>query len=365
MEQNTAKAKPFLTDVEKYSQSDAINQSTLKKILIHPMEYLKYRLPEDEGGLSEDEKKKISEKNHNIVGSAVDYLLSNPNGQLDDVFYVQKEPIALSDTLKSIMNEVFENIKLTHPNTTDVDILNCKSMILDLCKEVNYGQAWKEETLWAKFLVPEVTEYLKECFEKNGKIVISYENKMKAMEVVESLKTNKVTKKYFDAYNNPNYDVFTQLPLYWQYKSDVYLFNCKSLIDLLIIDNERKSILICDFKTTSGYTSQFESSFFSYRYDFQAEFYTKALVWNLENNPDFSKFKEYTILPFRFIVESTEHVGSPMIFKYNSLNISEDFKLGDKLYERVGSAFNRLAYHKKNDSWQYKKEHTNGECLIK
>ena len=101
------------------------------------------------------------------------------------------------------------------------------------------------------------------------------------MSITESLRTNPVTKSFFDreTYSKlEDIDVYYQLPIYFEYRG----IACKALLDMLFvfkdIDGKVLSVLLVDLKTMAGLTINFGiTSFKSFRYDIQAAWYTEAL----------------------------------------------------------------------------------------
>ena len=79
---------------------------------------------------------------------------------------------------------------------------------------------------------------------------------------------------------------------------------------MVIVNHRNKTIQPIDIKTMGDYTINFPTSFFRRRYDIQAAFYTEAIM----SSDRLNEYSKYTILPFKFIVESTIDIGKPLVF---------------------------------------------------
>ena len=84
------------------------------------------------------------------------------------------------------------------------------------------------------------------------------------------------------------------------------------MADIIIVDYKAKTIQISDLKTSSRPEYAFYDSFVKWNYDIQARLYT-ALISSIIAN---SEFKEFTILPFQFIVVS-KNTLNPCIWVYD------------------------------------------------
>lgn len=271
-----------------YYEHPGVSQSKLKLLLSHPSLFNSVQDPEYY----------FSEKKHFVIGSAVDYCLTNPFAEFSDEYHISNLENKPTDVIKSIINMVFdtqlavreipiENIRLI----SDIDY---REDILEACVIHDYHSSLKDQTRINK--VCEHYEYWEDLKEAYGKTILSQDEANLIDEIVMSLRTSTTTSKYFNASN-----VKFQVPIYFEYKD----IECKALLDMIIIDEEKKTILPIDLKTMGDYTINFPKSLRRRRYDIQAAFYTEALKW---------LYPEYTILPFKFIVESTKQPGTPLVF---------------------------------------------------
>lgn len=336
--------------VEEYYDSDRLSQSQLKLLLKGVNNFLNNH---------EDEKSILyyEEKGHFIIGSAVDCILTSGLDQFSKEYHVS-DVSKPGDSVKSVVMNTFD-LMIDFFNHTSQDIktpsdYTLESFIVDhgdkltdyqeyLFAAMNsqgYCMKMKDETRVDRILKDNGNEYFKDLCQSYGKQVLSVEESNLVQQIVESLQTNPRTCKYFiDDKDCPsNVDIFLQKPLYFSYKG----INCKALLDILIVVKDEKGGVIevypIDLKTSHGETLQFLSKLKTFRYDIQAAWYTLALEFFY--NPEIIK-------PFKFIVESTSNVGTPLVYKLDNslmeigLNGSKALYLED-LYSTDSDTFLKI-----------------------
>jgi hypothetical protein len=316
-----------------YLENKALNQSLLKKILIHPSLFLK-RLQEQEGSEVPDD----DEPSENImIGDACDLILT----QGEHHFY---EQFVVTDLVKPT-GQVGDYA--WHLYTTG-------SPELAYAKT---GAKISHDVLKTKFQ-KDGQEYYDFLCNNRGKKVITSEQFMKVQSVVDSLRYNDFVKHYFT--QPEGVENIYQVELNFTYDGEA----CKGLMDLVHINHDKKLIFPVDLKVTESPTDNWEWIFWKMGYYFQASFYSYGLH---ENPPD--KIKElldkgYSIAPFSFVVESFKYPGSPVEYVCDSaiLLMGEQggFK-GDKYYDGFAEAIKRYKWHVETGVWHYPMHvHQNG-----
>ena len=301
--------------VDIYYEHPAISQSQLK-LLLGPDPSIFNTIQEPD--------LYFEEKKHFIIGDGVDCQLTRPIEEFNNKFHVSTLENKPSDTMKSIINQVFDLVKEEVGELADKGVLRDHiSKIVDCCNVHNYQPNWKTETRVAK--VVEAYEYWEDLKAAEGKVVLSQEENTLISQIVMSIRTNPTTSKYFET--NKDIEILDQLSIYFSYCG----IDCKALLDRVIIDHKNKTIQPIDFKTMGDQTLYFPKSLRQRRYDIQAAFYTEALKSK-------KVYETYEILPFKFIVESTINPGNPLVFTCSSelLDIGKNgrqpYKLCDKPY---------------------------------
>lgn len=290
--------------VDDYFESEDVNQSSLKDLA---------------GGLDAflaaiAKKKKDKEENkptpdYFLIGGGVDTILTGEEGEFEKQYYVSTLEKKPSEAEIQIIGSVFD--ELAGNNVVDqVNFEDCYDAILAAADEFGWQRNWKAETR-VKKIVEKGTEYFEDLKSSLGMKILTSEMRQRIDNVVTSLKNNPRTKKYFDRElqaEQENMDFYYQLPIYFTYEG----VDCKALMDLVVVhkDNDGNIIKIepIDLKTMSGNTLQFNSKIKQHRYDIQAAWYVHALQQHFGCSED-------KIMPFKFIVESTTNLGTPLVFE--------------------------------------------------
>lgn len=296
----------MLKRVQQYFNSPAISQSQLKAILngVGAFKTIK-----KEGDLYYEEKESL------IIGSAVDCILTerDEKNQINlktfyEDYYISiiKKP---SDTIMSIIQEIYN--KVDKDSIENLNDLKYSMIILEVCNNHNYQNNWKDDTR-VKKIIDEGSLYWEELIKSKNKQILDKEQSLTIWNIVISLLTHNHTKKYFEC-NNNSIKLFFQTPIYFTYENE----ECKSLLDLIIIDYDKKLIIPCDIKTIGDFTSNFLFSVKKFRYDIQAAFYLLALEsFKIKYN-----LNDFKIMNFKFIVESTIQQGCPLIYTIKNSDI--------------------------------------------
>jgi hypothetical protein len=315
----------MITDNE-YLSAGAISQSRLKKILHHPFFYIHNKESED------DEPKEVT-----LIGDGVDMILTQGEESFNEnilVASVERPTGQMGDYVWSLY----------------------KNRHQENAEEIAYNEAgFKRDTL-AKVterFKTEGQEYYDQLLESETKKVISPSQYNTVLDIVESLKHNKFTSKYF---MSAKFDRMYQVPLYGTWGKH----KIKGLLDTILYDYENNQIYPIDIKTTSKSLHFFDDTIFNHRYDFQAAFYLELINQNIGSiAKHFECPSTPQIMPFHFIVESQVYPGNPLIFKMSedAINIGRHGgRRRNRSYEGFVQAFERLNFHLESDLWDYRKE---------
>ena len=288
---------------ELYSESTSASQSRLK-------------IYTQDGIISSKNKSDkelfYKEYDHFIIGSGVDDLLTRGREIFDKKYYKSNFDNKPSEKIMSIVQQIFTIFP-------EKELDECDKEIIQACKEHNYQANWTNEQTKINKIYKEGLDYFKHLKKAKGRQVISEKEYSKITTISNNLKNHSYTCKYFE--DGPDVDIHFQVDIYWEYftKSGEPV-QCKSLLDMVRINHYDKTIRPIDIKTMGGDTINFVTSLRKRRYDFQAAFYTEALI-----RSDFAKqlgLKDYKILPFKFLVESTTSPGIPLCFTIDNSLLS-------------------------------------------
>jgi hypothetical protein len=352
-----------------YQTISALNQSTLKQILISPQAYIKAK----ERQLARVE----STEQHFVFGSVVDMLLTESKEDFDKKYAVIPDDTGVSETIAKIVKAIYDSavdedklydadIKYTPTNLEDYP-----EQILKHCNYELYQSRWKDETRINK-IVEQGSKYfdiLKKCGTKS---IITETEYAKAVNCVMALRSDKHTSKYCQKKsNNPDIEIINKHVVVFEHRG----LEFKGELDRVIVDHKEKVIIPIDFKTTSKSVLNFENSFWFYRYDFQAAVYSLGL--SLDKSERLQKYYQdgYSIKPILYIVVETFLNNPPMVFEISKSAIdvglygnihpkTKDPKIKGN-HEGFQQAIDRFKYATDNDAWDYNREyHIKGKHSI-
>tara|TARA_R110001632_G_scaffold31248_4_gene81620 strand:+ start:463 stop:1509 length:1047 start_codon:yes stop_codon:yes gene_type:complete len=342
-----------------YQTISALNQSTLKQILISPQAYIKAK----ERQLARVE----STEQHFVFGSVVDMLLTESKEDFDKKYAVIPDDTGVSETVGKIVQGVYDVVKVL-PTILDLDQQSYN--ILECCNFENYQAKWKDETRVNK-IIDQGSKYF-DILKKSGtKSIITETEYAKAVNCVMALRSDKHTSKYCQKKSsNPDIEIINKHVVVFEHRG----LEFKGELDRVIVDHKEKVIIPIDFKTTSKSVLNFENSFWFYRYDFQAAVYSLGL--SLDKSERLQKYYQdgYSIKPILYIVVETFLNNPPMVFEisksaidvglYGNIHPKTDPKIKGN-HEGFQQAIDRFKYATDNDAWDYNREyHIKGKHSI-
>lgn len=315
--------RPALQDIANYEASPAINQSSLKEIMSHGVQSFLYKREE-----LQKANKYYEDQAHFLLGHATDAIICMEEGYFNSQYHVSKVERKPSDTMRTVMHMVLEGIQGDTINSIDCYLSEIHTAMNTVPTKDSKGNDqigyymkrakanYAEDTRMMDLIGNAVcVAYWQDIINARGKEILSDSEYNTVMNIVNSWKTHMFTKDLFT--DRPGRYIFYQIPLYFT----ILGVQCKALLDRLEIDIEQQVIIIGDFKTMSGTTLMFpKRKMRPLRYDFQAAYYTLAVKSSLDYlsslvGYDITKFY---IPSFKFIVESTTHVGMPLIFNVSA-----------------------------------------------
>lgn len=156
-----------------------------------------------------------------------------------------------------------------------------------------------------------------------------------------------------------NEKVFHEFHINWEYISykdyhDVeFTCDCKSLLDSVTFDYNKKEVTLMDLKTTS-HLHNFVDAVNTYDYTRQLYFYTKALKWYITNelheDGDTWRFKWYIIA-----IDSLTSDIRVFTFSYKQV-------YGENV-EKVRSAIRDIVWHKEHGLWEHSRAYYEGDGI--
>lgn len=270
-------------------------------------------------------------------GKLVDCLLLTPE-EFPNSYTVINEEDRLTPSLKDFA-EVLKAKGLRRLS----DIF--ESIILDTAKEANVYQSFSDKTI-----IEKISKYkysiLKYVTSRGEFITIDDYNK--ALNVVNAIKTSKITSKIF---NNSDFKIFYQVPIF------CYELNTKVLFDMIVIDTKNNIIIPIDLKTIQNKEINFvENSFYRFKYYRQAEMYIATLKEMLPIICNDSE--KYKIDHFKFLVASAEDT-TPLIYEFPVLYDDNDKLIISKngaTVENFKTVIKDILWHYDHCEYSYNKD---------
>lgn len=254
-------------------------------------------------------------------GSIVDTLLTDSdNFESKFAICTVEQP---APAIKGICEALFELADKKFPSLDNVP----DELLLELSKDAYTN--YKPETKLNK-IKNEGNSYYSFLVETAGKKVITENMLIDAERCVAILQNSPTTSSLFNSaiVNNPfketDEEILYQSKFLYSYDGKPI----KIMVDVIHIDHDKKTIQPYDLKTTGQPEYKFFNSVIKWNYDIQADLYEYVLK-KLANEDEV--FKEYTILPFKFIVVNKETL-SPMIWEWDL----SKFIITEEVYRKLG-----------------------------
>jgi hypothetical protein len=317
---------------QQYSQAFGISQSALKEWRFKSPLQWKKKWIDKQGDKDEDE-------DYFIIGSAIDTLLFTPD-KFEERFYVSNSNKLPSKAIANVIEATYKilqerkkdnellPIEKDYSLEANLDILLlCANNYQDYDDNGNLKQGWsthwKEQTRIDN-LIKNGKDYFDFLLSANGRKIITEQQNILALEVIDILRKDESTKDYF--VENKNNKLIFQLEIFENYEyTNLTLFNnvcneipLKGALDIVRIDHSKKTIQIIDFKTSQS-AAHFIESIKKYGYDFQLSFYLYLFQkWAHKNIPNL--LSEYRILPpINIVIDFIDKV--PYIYEYNNTDL--------------------------------------------
>lgn len=339
-----------------YKTISALNQSTLKQILISPKAYVEAK--------ERQEAKVESSEQHFVFGSLVDMMLTESKEAFDKKYAVIPDDTGVSETIAKIVKGVYDEMY----EETPTNLEDYPEQILQHCNYELYQPRWKDETRVNK-VVEQGSKYF-DILKKCGTRTITTESEYaKAVNCVMALRSDVHTSEYCQKKSDdPNIEIINKHVVMFEHDG----LEFKGELDRIIVNHQEKTITPIDFKTTSKSVLNFENSFWHFRYDFQAAVYTLGLTKDKSDRLKSYYEDGYSFNPMLYIVVETFLKNPPMVFEISKEvintglygNVDKVPKLKENL-EGFYQAIKRFKYATEYDAWDYPMEYdTKGKTTI-
>lgn len=280
-------------------------------------------------------------------GSIVDTLLTN----IEE--FANKYTIANfkmpSEALSEIVNCIYKDVQQERRDYSTIKSLP-QSYLMAVLDKYNYRTNLKEDTR-LNYLLKDGEAYYQHLKSSLNKEVIDEAVYVKAMTLVQNIKQSKyVPKELFT--KTKNIEVLMQ--------SKIFFKNLKSMYDYIVVNHDDKTILPIDLKIVEYKASEFYRSFFKFKYYRQAEVYTDLLRLVIAEE---GSFKDYTILPFTFLVASKVDF-KVLQYQFNPLYVNEELMIFNKPYPPYTQLIDQIQWHMDNKEFVYSKQEVEQNGIV-
>ena len=332
--------------MEVFKESKGVSYSRLSKLADGPQAY--------KAGLEFDPSSSALS-----LGTAVDLMLTEPD-KFDEEIYIMSAEKPGSELMLKYVEELYK----TDDSTTAWKLSGFK---------MNPAGVEKK-------FATEGKPYYNALQASNGRKILDVEGMFKATQMVNTVKANPFTKKYFVP--EDGVELLFQVPILWtipikEIPTDTLKsVRAKSILDVIQIDHKKKIIQPIELKTGA---ESFFKSFWRYRRYLQGSMYHNAvldLFW--ENEPI---AEEYEIKNIKFVYLDTNLILPPVIYNMtgSDLTIGRLGRLTTSLIGENQFAYSKnykykgyvrlveeLDWHQRTDQWNYSYDvyQNNGEVDI-
>ena len=177
--------------VTKYRELESISQSKLKLLMAGVGVY----------NNTEPEEKYYSEKEHFIIGSAVDTLITMGADACKKEYYVSLLEDKPTASIMSIVKEVYdiEIEKYPHLSPLDFSDERGKEVILEVADKQEFQKRWKDETRYKK-IVEQGQDYWNDLIESKNRQILSLQQFDLIKIISDNILNHPHTEKYFQVF---------------------------------------------------------------------------------------------------------------------------------------------------------------------
>ena len=238
------------------------------------------------------------------LGSAVDSIITGGIDEFNERFIVLD--VNISDSGKDICNKLL-SMNLPFENFKDIP----EQIVSEAAKEVGFWEnsKWDKRRYSEVLKTGNIAEYYR-AISHTSKTIIDRQTYEDVCNCVRALRESPSTSMYFAE----DELVFSPVRRYYQlkFKGTFNGVDYRGMMDLIIVDYEKKIIYPCDLKTASTTEWDFELNFVKYHYYTQARTYWRLIRHNLDQD---SYFKDFKLENFRFIVVNKKTL-TPLVWEF-------------------------------------------------
>jgi len=297
-----------------------------------------------------------------IMGKLTETLLFEED-KFDEKFYLSSIASVPTGNMLNFVEALYKHTKAATNEDGEVTLPFVE--LAELAYKDSGYKRDKIETVLSKFIGKDPELYYQEIrsVRSRGLTVVTLDEVTNAKRVVEGLKNSPYTGPILNLIDSDRYTILVQKQI------DDYDINglpMKSMIDLIIIDNQFKIIYIYDLKTVWSVEGFFRDYYLYRRAYIQAYVYFKAA----EALKQQLGLEDYIVRYPQFIVCDSISYYQPLIYQLDSDDIQDAWKgfvFENKYYPGVETIVEDLKWAHANDIWNISRQNylNNGVVKIK
>lgn len=247
-------------------------------------------------------------------GSMVDTLLTDGEEAFNNRFKIVEFP-KLSDALVMVAKRLFDEF----PDATSISEIDDFD-VSRIGIECGYYVSKSYEATRIKNIRRDCEDYFRTLICSQGREIVSQKDYDDCIAAVDALRTSQATEWYFRQDGTDNLERQYQLKFKGSYED----INFRCMMDLCVIDHDKKIVHPCDLKTSSHYEWEFPKSFIQWCYYIQAQLYYELLRQNMAKD---DYFKDFKIDDYTFIVVNRNTL-TPLAWKFDGTKCIHDIRYG-------------------------------------
>lgn len=297
-----------------------------------------------------------------LMGRIVETLLMQPE-LFDDKFYMSACVSAPTGKMLEFVEALYDISKAC----TDEEG-NITREFVEMSKEAYTKAGYKiaYERVMNDFTGKDAEIYYNEIrvVRSRGLSVVTPTDVTIAETIVETLRTNPVTKDLVNLVTGGKWRVFNQLQVEG-FSIEQHLL--KAMMDKVVVNDEEKTVQVYDLKCVWAVENFYEEYYLYRRAYIQAFVYYMACLYLVETDPSLAGYK--VLLP-RFIVCDSTNYFNPLIYtlrKQDIIDANDGFEYKGRTYPGVSSIIEDLQWALEFNIWNISRKNssTNGVVNLK
>lgn len=300
-----------------------------------------------------------------ILGDLVDFCLTTCNGNFEQFEHVMDEKFAIS-TIKKGSGQLFlladELFNITVEDMDESGNISTSfedrfTRALAECQKQDKFKGKTIEKVLLDFKDSEAELYFAELMNNMDKIVVDTWMLEKAKNVVENVILDENVGAIFTEIDGLTDLGKVVIEFEWNGKE------CKCEIDKLIADNNYKTLVINELKTSWNPTN-FEWNYLKLNYYLAAPFYKKAVEYWKEQHPEYA---DYTIKYQFIVIDTSPNSLKPIIKPLDDVDMERamnGFSIRGYYYEGLKELFEEILWLEMTQEWKTSKlAYENNGCI--